>query len=127
MEINGSTPKEIHYIRKLLDHFSENLATRLKQRIFNGDKKFTRSELAQILSHENDDYAYQFLDKLIEEEVLEQPEGEEGLRENASKTVPVFRFHKDRLVNVFADTDYYQENRDLFVDTLKKAENKELL
>lgn len=127
MEINGTTPKEISYIQTLLNHFSQSWTRRLKSRIFNGNELFSKSDLAKILSHENDDYAYQFLDKLEDEGVLTQPDGDDGVRKNASKTVPVYKFHRDKLIQAFSDTDYYQENRELLVTTLKKAENKEIL
>jgi len=127
MEINGSTPKEITYIQTLLDHFSQSWSRRVKNKIFNGDKLYSKSDLAKILSYENDNYAYQFLDKLENEAILTQPEGEDGVRKTSSKRVPVYRFHQDKLIQAFYDTDYYQENRELLVTTLKKAENKELL
>ena len=125
MEINQPTPKEIRYIQKMLDHFSQSWTRRLKNKVFNGDDTYTRSELAEILDGDKrSDYAYQFLEKLIDEEVLEHA----GKRETSSSPADIYQYQGNKaLIQAFAETDYYQENRDLFVDTLKKAENKELL
>jgi hypothetical protein len=123
MELSGNPAKEVHYINTLLDKFSQSWTRRLKKKVINGDDTYTKSDLAQILSDRHDNYAYQFLDKLEEEEVLEHA----GKRENASGTVPVYKFHRNRLIKSFADSEYYEEHRDLFVKTLETAENKELL
>lgn len=123
MEIKGSTPKEVQYIHTLRQHFSRSWKRRLKDTITRTQETYSLSDLAEVLNHKNDDYAYQFLKKLVEDDVLEKA----GKRENASGTVHVYRFHKDRLYTTFSKTDYYQENRDLFTATLEKAEGKELI
>lgn len=125
MEIKGETPKEIQYIHTLLNHFSQSWTRRIKNKLVNGDDTYTRSELAEILDgNKRSDYAYQFLNKLIEEDVLEHA----GKKKTASSPADTYRYTGNKeLIKAFHETDYYQENRDLFVDTLKKAENKELI
>lgn len=124
MEINGNTPKEVTYINKLLDYFSQSLASRVKKRVFDNKETYSRSDLAEILDNRNSDYAYQFLEKLIDEDVLE----EAGKRENASGTVPVYKYRGNKkLYQAFHNTKYYEQHRGLFVDTLEKAEGKELI
>jgi hypothetical protein len=123
MELKGRPAKEITYINTLLEKFSQSWTRRLKKKVFNGNENYSKSDLAEILSHRNDDYAYQFLDKLEEEGVLEHA----GKREHSSGGVPVYKFHRKRLLKSFADSEYYQQHRDLFVKTLEAAENKELI
>lgn len=124
MEIKGNTPKEIEYINKILKHFSQSWTSRFKKRVFDNKNKYSRSDLAEILDNRNSDYAYQFLEKLIDNGVLE----EAGKRENASGTVTVYTYNGNKsLHKAFSTTEYYQENRGLFVDTLEKAEGKELI
>jgi hypothetical protein len=58
------------------------------------------------------------LDKLIEENVFTQS----GKREHASANVEVYSYQGNKkLLQAVHTTDFYQENRDLFVDTLYKA------
>jgi len=124
MEINGNTPKEITYINKLLEYFSQSWTSRLKKRVLDNKETYSRSDLAEILDNRNSDYAYQFLNKLIDANVLE----EAGKRENASGTVPIYKYRGNKaLYQAFQDTEYYQQHRTLFVDTLEKAEGKELI
>ena len=124
MQINGDTPKEVTYINKLLDYFSQSWTSRFKKRVFDNKETYSRSDLAEILDNRNSDYAYQFLEKLIDEDVLE----EAGKRENASGTVPVYKYRGNKkLYQAFHNTEYYEQHRGLFVDTLEKAEGKELI
>jgi hypothetical protein len=124
MEINGSTPKEIEYINKIRSHFSQTWTRRIKDKLSRSNEKYSRSELAEILDNKNSDYAYQFIDKLIQENVLTQS----GKREHASANVEVYSYQGNKkLLQAVHTTDFYQENRDLFVDTLEKAEGKELI
>jgi len=124
MEINGNTPKEIHYINKLRKHFSQTWARRLKKKLRPQKDRYSKSELAEILDGKNSDYAYQFLEKLIDEDVLE----EAGKREHASGGVTVYTYTGNKqLLKAFHTTDFYQENRELVVRTLEKAEGKELI
>jgi GGDEF domain-containing protein len=124
MEINGNTPKEIHYINKLRTHFSQTWTRRLKKKLRPEKDRYSKSELAEILDSKNSDYAYQFLEKLIDENVLK----EAGERETASNNVSVYTYNGNKaLLKAFQSTDFYQENRELLVRTLEKAEGKELL
>jgi hypothetical protein len=123
MEIRGNPAKEIDYINTLLKHFSQSWTNRIKNKVFNSDDTYSKSDLAEILNHRNDDYAYQFLDKLENEDVLEHA----GKRENASGGVDIYKLRKKKLLKAFANSEYYQEHRSLFVDTLEAAENKELI
>jgi hypothetical protein len=124
MEINGSTPKEIEYINKIRDHFSQSWTRKLKEKLSRSNDRYSRSELAEIIDNKNSDYAYQFLDKLIQGDVLQ----EAGRREHSSGGVTVYRYQGNKqLLKALSTTDFYNENRDLFIKTLEKAENKELL
>jgi hypothetical protein len=124
MEVNGSTPKEIEYIRKIRDHFSQSWTRRLKEKLSRSNDRYSRSELAEIIDNKNSDYAYQFLEKLIQEDVLQ----EAGRREHSSGGVTVYSYQGNKqLLKALSTTEFYKENRDLFVNTLEAAENKELL
>lgn len=124
MEINGNTPKEIHYINKLRTHFSQTWTRRLKKKLRPEKDRYSKSELAEILDSKNSDYAYQFLEKLIDEDVLT----EAGKREHSSGGVTVYRYEGNKaLVKAFHSTEFYQENRKLLVKTLEKAEGKEVI
>lgn len=115
MELNGNAPKEAEYIHKLLFEFNRpGTLGRVWKKVTRDKGEYSRTEIAKFLSHENDDYAYQFLGKLEEEGVLEQI----GKRETASKTVPIFKFHRKKLLDTFTDTEYYQENKKLFAKAL---------
>ena len=124
MEINGSTPKEIEYISKIRDHFSQSWTRRLKEKLSRSNDRYSRSELAEIIDNKNSDYAYQFLEKLIQEDVLQ----EAGRREHSSGGVTVYSYQGNtQLLKALSTTNFYKDNRDLFVNTLEAAENKELL
>jgi hypothetical protein len=124
MEVNGTTPKEVTYVKKMKKHFSQSWTRRLKEKISRTQDRYSKSELAEILDNKNSDYAYQFLEKLIEEDVLK----EAGKREHGSGGVTVYNYEGNKaLMKAFHTTEFYQENKDLFIDTLEKAEGKELI
>lgn len=115
MELNGNAPKETEYIRKLLFEFNKpGTLGRVWKKVTRSDKKYTRTDIARFLSNENDDYAYQFISKLEENQVLEQV----GKRKTASKPVPLFKFHRRKLLDAFTQTEYYQEEKKLFLKAL---------
>jgi hypothetical protein len=125
MELRGNNPKGSIYTDILRKHFSKSWKRKLKKK-FSGEKqKYSRGEISEILTGEQDkDSALQFADKLIEEGVFQ----EAGKRENASGGVPVFTYAGNKkLLEAYSTTPFYQNNRDLFVDTLEKAEGKELI
>ena len=124
MHINGETPRELQFIQRLRQHFSQSWTKRIKKKVLQRDETYTKSELAGVLHHKKSDYAYQFLDKLIQENVLEHA----GKRETGSSPVDIYRYRGNKeLLKAFSNTEYYQENRELFVNTLEKGEGKELI
>ena len=124
MQINGETPRELQFIQKFMKHFSKSWTNRIKNKVFRNDDTYSRSELAEILHHKKSDYAYQFLDKLIQEGVLQHA----GKRETGSSPVDIYTYKGNKeLLKAFSNTEYYQKNRELFVTTLEKAEGKELI
>lgn len=118
MEINGDHPKEIDYIIKLYFNFQrENLGKRLLRKVTGENKKgYTKKEFAEFLSHKNDDYAYQFLDKLEEANVITQV----GKRQNGSGQTPIWRLNKPKLLTAFKQTEYYQQQEELFFKALNR-------
>ncbi|MFU1780281.1 hypothetical protein ACM16X_02745 [Haloarcula japonica] len=111
MEINGETPTEVKYIHKLLIQFHQKGRLRRTlgklRRKPGGQKQYTKSDLADFLNHTNDSYAYDLLDKLEEEEALVHA----GKKEDGTD---LWKIDKKQLLKVFTETDYFQENKELF-------------
>lgn len=124
MEINGEIPKEIQYINKLLLKYPpENGSGLLKRglnKIRRRKKGYSRSELSAFLNKhgkKDDDYAHQFLKKLIEEDILV----EAGKRKTASNQITIWKLDKKKLLDAFTETRHFQENRELYGKALDRT------
>lgn len=121
MHVKGSIPKEVQYINKLLLEFEDkgkikNAFNRLKR---SRRKGYSRSEIAEQLNHKNDSHAHEFINKLIENDALK----EAGKRKTKSNQITVYKLDKAALRKAFVQTDFYRENRDLFVNVMDKEED----
>jgi hypothetical protein len=120
MEFNGDTPRELDYLEKLLTEYQNGGITgklrRAKRRLTRKSKGQTKTEIADFLNHSNDDYAHQFLNKLIEDDILVQV----GEKETASKPVPLYKLDKSRLRTEFMQTQLFQETAPVITQVLEK-------
>jgi len=125
MELERGSPKEIDYIKFLLLKYDrKGTLEKILDKFTDQRKHHTKTEFTDLIGNgKGDKHARDFRDKLIKEDILVK----NGKRKTASNSVDTWKLDKKKLAQAFADTEYYQENRDLFVHTLKQAENKELL
>jgi hypothetical protein len=108
MEIRGE--KELQYINKLyFDFKNEGVLRKTVNKIRRKDQRYTKSELAAFLSHEHDSYAHEFLDKLIEEDILKHA----GKRETASNQVDTWKLDKGKLLDEYTKSDRFQKHKKL--------------
>lgn len=130
MEIRGE--KELHYINKLyFDFENRKIREQVQERVSEDDRdysrreiallvlketkskfssqSYTKSDLAEFLNHEQDSYAHEFLDKLIEHDILKHA----GKKKTASKPVDTWKLDKGKLLDEYADSDYFQKRKDL--------------
>jgi len=125
MEIKKDTPREIDYIKFLLLEYNQKGRLRkLVDKFKSGKKGHTKTGFVKLIGRNKDDKnARDFRDKLIDENILVK----EGKQETGSNKVPIWVLDKNKLIQKLAETDYYQENRAVFIQVLKKAEGKEIL
>ncbi len=112
MEIKGGTPKEVEYINTLLQQKDET--GKLKKAFNKVTGKIegqSKSELAEeINGTKTNSHAHEFLEKLIDEEALVKV----GEKKGVSKPTPQWEVDRQRLLKVFKQTEFYQENKDVF-------------
>ncbi|MCU4754368.1 hypothetical protein OB919_20740 [Halobacteria archaeon AArc-curdl1] len=115
MEIRGD--KELEYIANLLTEFQkEGRLTKLGRKLRRKPQhnRHTKTEIAAFLNHKHDNYAHQFLSKLIDEDVLVHA----GKRKTASKQVDVWKLDRKQLLKAFIESDHFQQNNELYAIAL---------
>lgn len=130
MKVRGDNPKDIQHIATILESFSEDWKTRIKQRIkrskLKEDKQYSRTELCEELSHKHDNYAGELVDMLVDVNVFE----ETGRKETASNTVEVYSFNSNwekHLGQSLKKTEWWQEIRPIAKTIFQKGEGKEIV
>ena len=113
MEIRGD--KELQYINKLyFDFEDDSVLKKAMNKIRRKDQRYTKSEIAEFLSHEHDSYAHEFLDKLIEEDILKHA----GKKKTASNQVDTWKLDKGKLLDEYIESDEFQEFKELYASAL---------
>jgi hypothetical protein len=108
MEIRGE--KEADYIAKLyFDFENQGMLQKALNKVRRRDQRYTKSELAEFLDRRTATYAHEFLDKLIEHDILEQA----GKRKTASNQVDTWELDKSKLLDEYAESEYFQKRKDL--------------
>ena len=126
MEIRGNNPKDIQHLNTLLQNYSKSWRHKLKKRILRKDEEYTRSELCEVLSYKQDNYAGELIDMLTEDGILAHA----GKRETGSNTVDIYTFAnswENKLYQELKDTEWWKENREIAKGIFEKGEGRELI
>lgn len=120
-------PKKIVYIQKLLQYDQPDTFIEKAKTYFRQEKTRPHSigRWAEIIgSTSNNKNARNFLEKLAEENALEK----EGERGNPPNKREVYTLNKQKLIECFKESSYYDWHRDLFIKTINQAEpNKKIV
>lgn len=115
MKIRGE--KELEYTAKLLTEFQkEGKLTKLSRKLRRkpGAQRYTKTEIAAFLNHKHDNYAHQYLSKLIENDILVHA----GKKKTASKQVDTWKLDRKQLLKEFTETEYFQQHKELYAIAL---------
>lgn len=108
--------KQIHYLNKLLFEFQKkNLLRKTYEKLTGKKSVHTKTDIARFLHHEKSRSARNFIDNLIEEQVFVKA----GERNTGNgKPTDLYRLNKTRLLEVFTESERYQENKRLYAKSM---------
>lgn len=119
--IQKNTPKKLVYLQKLLNYekpvtLYEKAKTWLSKDIAGPHTK--RKWMTIVGSTKDNGNCEDFMDYLIQENALVE-QGKIGEPPNKTET---YSLDKNRLLEVFYESDYYTWHRDIFIETINHAE-----
>lgn len=116
MEIRGE--KELQYINKLyFDFENQGMLQKALNKVRRRDQRYTKSELAEFLDHRTATYAHEFLEKLIEHDILKHA----GKRKTASNQVDTWKLDKGKLLDEYIESSRFQEHKELNAAALDRS------